>query len=70
VELLAETMGPEAFEAFLRDYYQTYRWGTVTEADFKQTAERHCGCDLTELFETWVYKSVTNTSEIGKSEAN
>jgi hypothetical protein len=70
VELLAETMGPEAFEAFLRDYYQTYRWGTVTEPDFKQTAERHCGCDLTELFETWVYKSVTNTSEIGKSEAN
>jgi hypothetical protein len=25
-------------------------------AGFKQLAERHCPCDLTPLFEEWVYK--------------
>lgn len=60
VELLAETMGLEAFTAFLKDYYQSYKWGVVTGADFKQTAERHCGCDLTELFEAWVYEKSLN----------
>jgi hypothetical protein len=59
VELLAEIMGAEAFEAFLKDYYQSYRWGIATGADFKQTAERHCACDLAPLFETWVYQQPT-----------
>lgn len=52
---LAETMGQETFNAFLRDYYQTHQWGIVTGDDFKQLAEQHCHCDLTEIFETWVY---------------
>lgn len=56
VEELANTMGPEVFEAFLKDYYQSYKWGIVTSVDFKQTAERHCACDLTSLFEAWVYE--------------
>jgi len=52
---LAEAMGDSAFQAFLRDYYQTYRWGIATTADLKSTAEAHCACDLTPLFEQWIY---------------
>lgn len=52
---LAETMGQEAFDQFLRDYYTSYRWRIATGDDFKQLAEQHCTCDLTPLFETWVY---------------
>ncbi|MCP4361527.1 MAG: M1 family metallopeptidase, partial [Chloroflexi bacterium] len=50
VETLAETMGPEAFEAFLHDYYQTHQWGIATSKSLKQLAEQHCICDLTPLF--------------------
>jgi hypothetical protein len=52
---LAEAMGDSAFRAFLRDYYQTYRWGIATTADLEATAEAHCACDLTPLFEQWIY---------------
>jgi aminopeptidase N len=55
IEALAETMGPDTFDAFLRDYYQTYRWGIATGPGFKQLAERDCACDLTPLFEAWVW---------------
>ena len=48
-------MGPETFETFLRDYYQTHQWGIATDGSFKQLAEQHCACDLTPLFEEWVY---------------
>jgi virginiamycin B lyase len=61
LQLLAETMSQETFDAFLADYYQTYKWGVATGADFKQLAEQHCACDLTPLFEAWVYeKPITN----------
>jgi len=53
---LAETMGQEAFDEFLRDYYQTNKWGIGTGDEFKQLAEEHCACDLTPLFEEWVYE--------------
>ncbi|MCB0176277.1 MAG: M1 family metallopeptidase [Anaerolineae bacterium] len=52
---LAETMGQATFDEFLQDYYTTYRWGIATGDDFKQLAEQHCQCNLTPLFETWVY---------------
>lgn len=55
IEKLAESLGPETFETFLRDYYQTHQWGIATGDSFKQLAEQHCNCDLTSLFETWVY---------------
>jgi virginiamycin B lyase len=59
METLAETMGQDTFAAFLRDYYQTHRWGIVTGNDFKQLAEQHCACDLTPLFEAWVWEKTT-----------
>jgi aminopeptidase N len=52
---LADKMGQETFDEFLRDYYQTHKWGISTGETFKQLAEQHCQCDLTTLFEEWVY---------------
>jgi aminopeptidase N len=52
---LADKMGQQAFDEFLRDYYQTHKWGIGTGETFKQLAEQHCQCDLTTLFEEWVY---------------
>ncbi len=52
---LAETMGEDAFDAFLRDYYQRYRWGISTPEALQELTEEHCGCNLTPLFEEWVF---------------
>ena len=56
VESLAQTMGEETLDVFLRDYYETHKWGIATTESLKQLAESHCDCDLTPLFEDWVYK--------------
>ncbi|MEW5961004.1 MAG: M1 family metallopeptidase, partial [Chloroflexota bacterium] len=56
IEALAETMGPETFDSFIRAYYETQRWGIATGDDFKSLAEQHCACDLTPLFEAWVFE--------------
>jgi len=53
---LAEEMGQEVFDEFLRDYYQSFKWGIGTGDAFRQLAERHCVCDLSDLFEAWVYE--------------
>jgi aminopeptidase N len=48
-------MGPEAFDAFLKSYYDAHKWDIATGDSFKLIAESHCECDLTPLFEIWVY---------------
>jgi len=53
---LSEEMGEESFDAFLRDYYQSNRWGIGIPEDFQGLAEKHCNCDLAPLFEEWVYE--------------
>ncbi len=53
---LAKKMGQQTFNVFLRDYVQMYRWGIATPKEFKSLAEDECQCDLTPLFETWVFK--------------
>ena len=55
VEALAEEMGQDTFDAFLRDYYQSRAWDIGTGEAFRQLAEQHCQCDLSALFEEWVY---------------
>jgi hypothetical protein len=55
LQTLAETMGQAVFDAFLLDYAQTYQWQVSSGAEFKTLAEDHCQCDLTPLFEEWVY---------------
>jgi hypothetical protein len=56
VTALAEEMGQEEFDKFLRDYYKSHKWGIGRSDAFKQLAEGHCQCDLTALFEEWVYE--------------
>jgi hypothetical protein len=51
---LRDQMGQETFDRFLRDYTQHHEWAVATTADFKQTAEQTCACDLTPLFDEWV----------------
>lgn len=55
VTALADEMGQDTFAGFLRDYCATYRWGIGTTESFRQLAEQHCQCDLTTLFQDWVY---------------
>ena len=56
VSALAEEMGQETFNEFLRDYYQSHLWGIGTGDAFRQLAEKHCQCDLSTLFQAWVYE--------------
>ena len=56
IAALAEEMGQESFDEFLRDYAETYQWKIATGELFKKLAEEHCQCDLTSLFEEWVYE--------------
>ena len=48
-------MGQDVFDAFLKDYFETNKWGIGTAKGFMELAERHCDCDLSALFEEWVY---------------
>ena len=52
---LADQMGQEVFDTFLRDYSEQYRWRIATAADFMALAEAHCNCDLSQLFEENVF---------------
>ena len=56
IATLAEKMGQETFDEFLRHYYQSNKWDIGTSDEFRQLAEQHCRCDLTALFEEWVYE--------------
>ncbi len=55
LEALAKEMGQERFDGFLRDYYQSHAWQIGTGPTFRALAEEHCQCDLTELFQDWLY---------------
>ena len=54
-EALREEMGDQVFEAFLKDYVHTFAWKIATAADLKTLADKHCNCDLTPIFEKWVF---------------
>jgi hypothetical protein len=54
-EALRGEMGAEAFDAFMRDYTQSDAWGIVTAEMLKIRAEEYCACDLTPLFQNWIY---------------
>jgi hypothetical protein len=56
VEALAKRMGQATFDLFLRDYCQSNKWGIASADSFKLLAEKDCQCDLTTMFEEWVYK--------------
>ena len=52
---LAQEMGQETFDAFLRDYSETFSWKIATGEQFQALAEEHCQCDLSPLFNEAVY---------------
>lgn len=52
---LRERMGTEAFDAFLKDYTATLAWKIATPEILQSMAEKHCACELDELFDEWVY---------------
>ena len=52
---LRDEMGKEVFDQFIKDYTETLSWDIATPATLKTIAEEHCSCDLTSLFEEWVY---------------
>ena len=54
-ETLAMEMGEDAFDAFLRDYYATFKWDIATPLSLQALAEEHCACDLDTLFDAWVF---------------
>ena len=52
---LRETMGTEAFDAFLREYTESLSWEIATPESLQSLAEKHCACELDQLFTEWVY---------------
>jgi len=52
---LRRAWGKEEFHDFLRKYFLVHRWGIATTESFRCIAEIHCQCNLTDLFEQWVY---------------
>lgn len=47
-------LGEDAFFAFLRAYYETFRFGVVTEAGFRETAQRFADGPLDAFFAAWL----------------
>lgn len=54
-DALKNEMGAESFDAFLKGYTATFSWEIATTERLKSLAEKHCGCDLTPLFNEWVF---------------
>ena len=52
---LRDQLGAEAFDAFLKEYTQTFSWDIATPELIRSLAEKHCGCDLRAIFNEWVY---------------
>ncbi|HEX9841006.1 MAG TPA: hypothetical protein VGA72_16775, partial [Anaerolineales bacterium] len=52
---LRDELGKDVFDQFIKDYTETLSWDIATAEKLKVIAEGHCSCDLTPLFEEWVY---------------
>ena len=52
---LRDELGKEVFDQFIKDYTESLSWDIATPEKLKMIAEEHCSCDLTSLFEEWVY---------------
>jgi hypothetical protein len=55
IEALERQMGTQRFDGFLRAYVAAFAWEEATSADLQSMAETPCGCDLSALFNEWVY---------------
>ena len=54
-QALRQQIGQATFDSLMHDYVTSYAWNIATTDDFKKLAEQHCNCDLTPLFQEWVY---------------
>jgi hypothetical protein len=54
IEALSKELGEARFNSFLQSYLQTNHWGLATPQEFRTLAETECGCDLSDLFSSWV----------------
>ena len=52
---MANAMGMDVFDDFIKTYAQEYKWDIGTGEAFKRLAEEKCDCDLSALFDAWVY---------------
>lgn len=52
---LRDKIGSETFDAFIREYTESLSWGIATPEFLQALAEKHCACDLDDLFNEWVY---------------
>ena len=52
---LRDEMGTQAFDAFMKDYTETLSWKISTPQTLQSLAEKHCACDLQNIFDEWVY---------------
>jgi hypothetical protein len=53
IEALVDEMGEDVFWSFLQAYTNEFAWKISQPEDFMAMAEETCGCDLSELWETW-----------------
>jgi len=54
-EALKKEMGATVFDEFIKDYTETVSWGIATPEIIQSLAEKHCACDLQQIFDEWVY---------------
>jgi hypothetical protein len=54
-EALREEMGGNDFDLFIKSYVEDNAWGIGTAEILRANAETSCGCDLSGLFEAWIY---------------
>ncbi|MBL8102721.1 MAG: M1 family metallopeptidase [Anaerolineales bacterium] len=54
-EALRKEMGEEAFDSFIKSYTTKNAWGIGTAEILRAEAEAGCKCDLSSLFEAWIY---------------
>jgi len=55
IENLAKIMGTISFNKFMKDYYQSNKFGISSSQDFLDIAETNCKCKLQKFFDTWVF---------------
>ena len=56
LQALRETIGDDAFFTLLRTWYETYKYGNATTADFIALAEQVSGQELSAFFDDWLYQ--------------
>jgi len=54
-EALRDEMGESEFDAFMKEYVASNTWGIGTAENMKAIAEANCSCNLTNLFDEWVF---------------